>query len=569
MRYIKNYSKFNEALKPSQFIKYVNAFDKERYADIFKQIGDDYQHDRNYYRVYIPLEKERQVGYISDVQEMVDKFLNDNGLEIVDYVEGTAKYKSDTTSIRRNDEITNSQVRLVGANVNQGLYSFEDALNIAKEMNLDLVETSVKGNQSICQVIDYNKYIQDKSKEVRTVKIGQILQRLKNDKLGLAFTSDEKRKVLTSTEREDLMVVISRHPYDIAGSDTDRDWTNCMTIGTSKSNRLTLLMNELEDAKKSGDLDKINKLKEKIKGYKKDGENVEYLIHEVKEGSLISYLIKSSDRNIESPIGVLNIKPFIGNKGEISLFSSAEMYGIQRPEFKKTVDNILNKYFNISSSSSYFRVNKKVHPDELYNIAFLDRMTIKEKCDYYFINNYKINSDDTVDVDGDVWLNGKELTEIPIKFGKVSGKFNCNGNKLTSLEGSPKEVGDIFQCDQNKLTSLKGCPKTAKGFYCNNNQLTSLEGCPNEVLGPFFCRNNQLTSLEGGPKKVTGVYHCSNNQLTSLQGCPKEVYDFNCSNNQLTSLEGGPERLVGKYSPVFNCTNNPLESLEGAPSGVR
>ena len=336
MKYIKNYSKFNEALKPSQFRKYVNAFDKERYVKIFKQVGDDYQHDRNYYRVYIPIEKVKQHGYISNTHEMVNKFLNDNGLEIVDYVEGTAKYKSDDTSIKKNDEISNKEVRLVGANVKQGLYSLEDALEIAKEMNLDIIETSTKGNQSICQVVDYGKYIQDKSKEVRTVRIGQILQRLKNDKLGLAFTSDEKRKSLTSTEGEDLMVVISRHPYDIAGSDTDRDWTNCMTIGTSKSNRLTKLMDELKKVKSEGDSSfKIQSLEGKIQDYKRNGENVKYLIHEVKEGSLISYLIKSSDRNIESPLGVLNIKPYTSKEGELELISSPRMYGVERPEFKK------------------------------------------------------------------------------------------------------------------------------------------------------------------------------------------------------------------------------------------
>lgn len=33
MIYLKNYSKFNEALKPSQFRRYVDVFDKERYVD--------------------------------------------------------------------------------------------------------------------------------------------------------------------------------------------------------------------------------------------------------------------------------------------------------------------------------------------------------------------------------------------------------------------------------------------------------------------------------------------------------------------------------------------------------
>lgn len=43
MKYLKSYHLFNEALKPSQFRKYVRAFNKKRYAEIFKQIGD-YKH---------------------------------------------------------------------------------------------------------------------------------------------------------------------------------------------------------------------------------------------------------------------------------------------------------------------------------------------------------------------------------------------------------------------------------------------------------------------------------------------------------------------------------------------
>jgi hypothetical protein len=494
MIYLKNYSKFNEALKPSQFRRYVDVFDKERYVDVFKQIGSDYEHDRNHYRVYIPLEKERQVGYISDTHEMVDKFLNDNGLEIVDYVEGAAKYKSNT-SIKKNDEITNKKIILVGANVKQGLYSLEDALNISQEMNLDLVEISVKDNQSICQIIDYNKYIKDK--KVKTVRIGQILQKLKNDNLLLYFNSDEKRKALIKTEGEDLMVVISRHPYDIAGSDTDRDWTNCMTIGTDKSNRLTNLLDKLEKATTDSERSELNI---RIYLYKKNGENIRYLIHEVKEGSLISYLIKSSDRNIENPLGVLNIKPYINknNKNESILVSSSKIYGLEIPGFKSTVDNILNKYFNKDIKGHTFKINRKVYDDETFggksqDLVFFDRMKTEDILKYFEISKFKVNKDGTIDVKGNVNISNKKLTKIPIKFRKVSGNFYCAYNELTSLEGSPKEVGGSFNCAYNQLTSLEGSPEKVKGYFdCSHNKLTSLRGAPEEIGGNFNYSHNKL-----------------------------------------------------------------------------
>ena len=64
------------------------------------------------------------------------------------------------------------------------------------------------------------------------------------------------------------------------------------------------------------------------------------------------------------------------------------------------------------------------------------------------------------------------LTTIPVKFGKVSGRFWCSNNKLTSLEGCPVEVGGWFDCSKNKLISLKGAPKEVGGWFdCTNNKV--------------------------------------------------------------------------------------------------
>ena len=60
---------------------------------------------------------------------------------------------------------------------------------------------------------------------------------------------------------DDLLVVISRHPYDIAGSDTDRNWTNCMTIGSEKSNKLSRLMDEFDKLTQKNELTDSEKSK--------------------------------------------------------------------------------------------------------------------------------------------------------------------------------------------------------------------------------------------------------------------------------------------------------------------
>ena len=120
---------------------------------------------------------------------------------------------------------------------------------------------------------------------------------------------------------------------------------------------------------------------------------------------------------------------------------------------------------------------------------------IHDICDKYRIKNYSINEDGSIDVDGNVDLGDKNLSKLPIKFGKVGG-FYCYNNKLTSLDGSPGYVGGDFYCQYNQLTSLEGAPShVGRDFYCSYNQLTSLEDVPSYVGGNFDCVGNPIYEI--------------------------------------------------------------------------
>ena len=81
--------------------------------------------------------------------------------------------------------------------------------------------------------------------------------------------------------------------------------------------------------------------------------------------------------------------------------------------------------------------------------------SIDSICRRYGIENYTINPDGSIDVDGNVDLSMKKLTKLPLKFNKVSGFFNCSSSQLITLEGCPKEVGGSFYCEYNKLISSR------------------------------------------------------------------------------------------------------------------
>ena len=71
---------------------------------------------------------------------------------------------------RINHAIREKEVRLVGDNVEQGVYSIAQALQIAEEQELDLVEISPNAKPTVCRVIDYQKFLYQQRKRQKDQK---------------------------------------------------------------------------------------------------------------------------------------------------------------------------------------------------------------------------------------------------------------------------------------------------------------------------------------------------------------------------------------------------------------
>ena len=124
-------------------------------------------------------------------------------------------------------------------------------------------------------------------------------------------------------------------------------------------------------------------------------------------------------------------------------------------------------------------------------------MTIEQICRKYRIENYTINDDGTIDVNGDVDLYKSGLTELPLTFNNVSGWFDCGENFLTSLKGCPRWVSGDFHCSENKLTSLEFSPDYVGGFFecCGNKLLMNTKGCSEKIYGLFYCSDTPIASI--------------------------------------------------------------------------
>ena len=79
--------------------------------------------------------------------------------------------KTDEDGLRINGEITASQVRLVGDNIAEpGIYSISQAVRMADELGLDLVEITAKADPPVCRIIDYQKYLYQQKKKAKEMK---------------------------------------------------------------------------------------------------------------------------------------------------------------------------------------------------------------------------------------------------------------------------------------------------------------------------------------------------------------------------------------------------------------
>jgi len=156
----------------------------------------------------------------------------------------------------------------------------------------------------------------------REMRIGKLLS--DTPEVAKKFVNDPAR---AASRQAQQMVVISRHPYDIAGMSTDRGWNSCMNL--------------------------------------KDGAFANYVPIDVKEGTIVAYLINANDRNIENPVARIAIKPFVNtlNPDEVLFGAENRVYGTSSPAFKSAVVKWVNQVNKARGLEGVFIFNRKLYSD--------------------------------------------------------------------------------------------------------------------------------------------------------------------------------------------------------------
>ncbi|HNS14270.1 MAG TPA: translation initiation factor IF-3 [Syntrophorhabdaceae bacterium] len=92
----------------------------------------------------------------------------------------------DTKDVNINEKIRVREVRLIDDSGKQlGIVATVEALRMAREQDLDLVEVSPKTNPPVCKIMDYGKFKYQLAKKAHEAKKKQAVIQIKEMKLGL------------------------------------------------------------------------------------------------------------------------------------------------------------------------------------------------------------------------------------------------------------------------------------------------------------------------------------------------------------------------------------------------
>lgn len=183
--------------------------------------------------------------------------------------------------------------------------------------------------------------IEDVNKK-NPLRIGKLLLKIntpESKKLAEAFRDDPIRG---GKKENELYIIISRHPYDIAGASTDRSWTSCMNLG--------------------------------LKGIHYDdkgaGINKHYIPKDIIQGSLIAYLVSGNDIHpngkfaINRPLARILMKPFRNEEDYNDVaYSIGKTYGISNNHFRTFLRAWILSHLNTNTKGKKYSLDHNLYSD--------------------------------------------------------------------------------------------------------------------------------------------------------------------------------------------------------------
>ena len=85
---------------------------------------------------------------------------------------------------RINEQIRVPEVRIVGEDIESAVIPTREALRLAEDKGVDLVEISPNANPPVCRLIDYSKFLYQQKKKAKELKAKQVKVEVKEIRFG-------------------------------------------------------------------------------------------------------------------------------------------------------------------------------------------------------------------------------------------------------------------------------------------------------------------------------------------------------------------------------------------------
>ena len=100
-------------------------------------------------------------------------------------MKGQNRFRKEDAGPRFNEQIRVPEVRVVGDNVpEQKIYPTAQALKMAQDLELDLVEIVPNATPPVCRIVDYQKYLYQQKKKAKEMKANAAKTEIKELRFG-------------------------------------------------------------------------------------------------------------------------------------------------------------------------------------------------------------------------------------------------------------------------------------------------------------------------------------------------------------------------------------------------
>ena len=376
-----------------------------------------------------------------------------------------------------------------------------------------------------------------------TISAEEVRQKLRNlakqdiEKLIQQYNEIPEVQEYRNNKPKSYYIVFSKHAYDVAGQSTNRGWTSCMNLYT--------------------------------------GSNKRYVQWDIKNGTMVAYLVREDDLNIKNPTARVSIKPFVNleNKSDVLYEPEQSIYGTAPADFKKQVNDLITQSqpgkigtFELvdtlyCDSKAHVTKNNQELVDHCQDLISAGKQATTVDEAKYIIQNFCLPS---VDNWNPSWVSFEDAKGL---YASVRQHVRIDPR----ITYSPVQFKFAWSFDITGATpeSLKTFPLETNRLYMRLPNIRNFEGMKTKVNDAMFLmgfRGDNFNGLEAGPKVIDlGMYDRTHESvIKSFAGIPATVNQIKL--DQTTILDMSIEQLIEELKPIqprmfqYRLTLNDIEA---------